>query len=148
MGRVLVFVVVFVLAIHQIEATLRCYVCGGHSGRSCETIREPRRRSPYVRPEPVAASDGSPQWEQCNDLISNQGCIKQVVNNVVVLRACWMQATQECQVDGVGMVCTCTSDLCNAAPRIQSAPGEVFKLVVLCQATLAVFLLLRTNPNV
>lgn len=89
-GRILVFVVVFVLAIHQIEATLRCYVCGGHSGRSCETIREPRRRSPYVRPEPVAASDGSPQWEQCNDLISNQGCIKQVVNNGTFFSLLWL----------------------------------------------------------
>ena len=59
----------------------RCYVCGGHSGRPCEDIREARRRSPYVRPEPVPARDGTQQWEECNDLINNRGCIKQVVND-------------------------------------------------------------------
>lgn len=93
---------------------LRCYVCGGHSGRPCEDIRwvyvgpgkkttglsqskkvsfywwsdfcflfvrESTRRSPYVRPSPVPASDGSRQWEVCNDIINNRGCMKQVVNN-------------------------------------------------------------------
>ena len=29
----------------------------------------------------MPASDGSRQWEVCNDLINNRGCIKQVVND-------------------------------------------------------------------
>ena len=62
-------------------AALRCYVCGGHTGRPCEPIRGPGRRSPYVRPSPVPASDGSRQWETCDDIINNRGCIKQVVND-------------------------------------------------------------------
>ncbi len=60
---------------------LRCYVCGGMTNRPCEPIRGPGRRSPYVRPSPVPASDGSRQWETCDDIISNRGCIKQVVND-------------------------------------------------------------------
>ena len=58
---------------------LRCYVCGGATGRECEDIVT-RRWSPYVRPRPVLTSDGKRQWEECNDLINNKGCIKQVVN--------------------------------------------------------------------
>ena len=58
---------------------LRCYVCGGSTGRDCEEIVT-RRWSPYVRPRPVLTSDGKRQWEECNDLINNKGCIKQVVN--------------------------------------------------------------------
>ena len=58
---------------------LRCYVCGGSTGRECEEIVT-RRWSPYVRPRPVLTSDGKRQWEECNDLINNKGCIKQVVN--------------------------------------------------------------------
>lgn len=60
-------------------AGLRCYVCGGSTGRECEDIVT-RRWSPYVRPRPVLTSDGKRQWEECNDLINNKGCIKQVVN--------------------------------------------------------------------
>ena len=59
---------------------LRCYVCGGSTGRNCEEIVTRRRWSPYVRPRPVLTSDGKRQWEECNDLINNKGCIKQVVN--------------------------------------------------------------------
>ena len=58
---------------------LKCYVCGGSTGHECEDII-PRRWSPYVRPRPVLTSDGRRQWEECNDLINNKGCIKQVVN--------------------------------------------------------------------
>ena len=28
----------------------------------------------------MLTSDGKRQWEECNDLINNKGCIKQVVN--------------------------------------------------------------------
>ena len=69
------------LALSPSAEAIRCYVCGGMSGRPCEPIREPGRRSPYVRPSPVPAADGSRQWEVCNDLINNRGCIKQVVND-------------------------------------------------------------------
>ena len=61
-------------------SALRCYVCGGSTGRECEEIVTRRRWSPYVRPRPVLTSDGKRQWEECNDLINNKGCIKQVVN--------------------------------------------------------------------
>lgn len=70
-----------VLLLSLITSTtgLRCYVCGGSTGRECEDIVT-RRWSPYVRPRPVLTSDGKRQWEECNDLINNKGCIKQVVN--------------------------------------------------------------------
>ena len=82
---------------------LRCYVCGGHSGKACLPILDPEgdlngdkedkeedggffssfssRRSPYVRP-PTPPPDGKSnrQWEECNDLINHKGCMKQVVN--------------------------------------------------------------------
>lgn len=93
---------------------LRCYVCGGSTGRECEEIVA-RRWSPYVRPRPVLTSDGKRQWEECTDLINNKGCIKQVVNGVVLLRACWMQGSEKCMEDGDATVCTCNADLCNSA---------------------------------
>jgi len=60
--------------------SIKCYVCGGPRGRPCTDIRAPGRRSPYVRPSPIPAADGSRQWDECDDLINNKGCIKQVVN--------------------------------------------------------------------
>jgi len=35
----------------------------------------------FSRPTPILTSDGEKQWEECNDLINNKGCIKQVVND-------------------------------------------------------------------
>ena len=70
---------VFVLVMPVPIDGLRCYVCGGSTGRECEDIVT-RRWSPYVRPRPVLTSDGKRQWEECTDLINNKGCIKQVVN--------------------------------------------------------------------
>ena len=69
----------FVLVMPVPVNGLRCYVCGGSTGRECEDIVT-RRWSPYVRPRPVLTSDGKRQWEECTDLINNKGCIKQVVN--------------------------------------------------------------------
>ena len=43
--------------------------------------------------------------------------------SVVLLRACWMQATDKCEVDGEASVCTCTQDLCNGAPPTGRPPG-------------------------
>nr|XP_040578393.1 uncharacterized protein LOC121127065 isoform X2 [Lepeophtheirus salmonis]XP_040578398.1 uncharacterized protein LOC121127065 isoform X2 [Lepeophtheirus salmonis]XP_040578406.1 uncharacterized protein LOC121127065 isoform X2 [Lepeophtheirus salmonis] len=97
---------------------LRCYVCGGNTGRPCGDILETRRRSPYVRPNPLPSADGHRQWEVCDDLINNKGCIKQVVNEVVLLRACWMEASQRCLEDGDAQVCTCSDDLCNSSARL------------------------------
>ncbi len=77
---VLLFLLLFLAIFVPPAEGLRCYVCGGVTGRPCEEI-EPRRWSPYVRPRPVLASDGSKQWADCNDLINNKGCIKQVVND-------------------------------------------------------------------
>ena len=84
-------------------AGLRCYVCGGHSGRACLPILDPEgdlngnreeddddgsflwfgsRNSPYVRrPTPPPDERANRQWEECNDLINHKGCMKQVVNN-------------------------------------------------------------------
>ena len=83
-------------------AGLRCYVCGGHSGRACLPILDPEgdlngnkededdggffifgsRKSPYVRrPTPPPDERANRQWEECNDLINHKGCMKQVVNN-------------------------------------------------------------------
>ena len=75
---VLMTSVVLLLQAPQVTG-LRCYVCGGSTGRECEEIVT-RRWSPYVRPRPVLTSDGKRQWEECNDLINNKGCIKQVVD--------------------------------------------------------------------
>ena len=73
-------VVIFLLLVSLSAVSgLRCYVCGGSTGRECEEIYT-RRWSPYVRPRPVLSADGKKQWEECNDLINNKGCIKQVVN--------------------------------------------------------------------
>ncbi len=94
-----------------------------------------RRSNFFSRPSPVLTSDGEKQWEECNDLINNKGCIKQVVNDgeietfdfwsdrqnvsfyfiVVLLRACWMQGNNQCLVDGTATVCTCKEDLCNSS---------------------------------
>ena len=81
---------------------LRCYVCGGHSGKACLPILDPEgdlngnkededdggffifgsRNSPYVRrPTPPPDERANRQWEECNDLINHKGCMKQVVNN-------------------------------------------------------------------
>ena len=76
----LLLLLLLLLLLAPLARSLRCYTCGGHTGRSCEDIPEPGRRSPYVRPSPVPARDGSRQWEVCNDIINNRGCIKQVVN--------------------------------------------------------------------
>ena len=83
-------------------AGLRCYVCGGHSGKACLPILDPEgdlngnkededdggffifgsRNSPYVRrPTPPPDERANRQWEECNDLINHKGCMKQVVNN-------------------------------------------------------------------
>lgn len=87
------------------EQPLRCYVCGGNTDRSCNDFRigddddDDRdsgggglfsfgSRSPYRRPpttppprrNSVTGLDDR-QWEVCNDIITNKGCIKQVVNN-------------------------------------------------------------------
>ena len=85
-------------------AGLRCYVCGGHSGKACLPILDPEgdlngnkdrdddddggffifgsRKSPYVRrPTPPPDERANRQWEECNDLINHKGCMKQVVNN-------------------------------------------------------------------
>jgi hypothetical protein len=75
----LMTLIIYLLMLTSSVSGLRCYVCGGATNRECEII-EKRRWSPYVRPRPVTASDGSRQWEECNDLINNKGCIKQVVN--------------------------------------------------------------------
>ena len=48
-------------------------------------------------------------------------CVKPIstvpfsIVSVVLLRACWMQATDKCLVDGEATVCTCNEDLCNSA---------------------------------
>lgn len=97
---------------------LRCYVCGGHSGKACLPILDPEgdlngdeeeeeeggffssfssRRSPYVRPPTPAPTDQSTrQWEECNDIINHKGCMKQVVNDgefyyTVVVKDIWHQ---------------------------------------------------------
>ena len=83
-------------------AGLRCYVCGGHSGKICLPILDQEgdlngnkadeedggffmfgsRNSPYVRrPTPPPDERANRQWEECNDLINHKGCMKQVVNN-------------------------------------------------------------------
>ena len=76
-----IFILSCVIFMNSVSSAsgLRCYVCGGSTGRECEEIVT-RRWSPYVRPRPVLTSDGKRQWEECNDLINNKGCIKQVVN--------------------------------------------------------------------
>ena len=37
--------------------------------------------------------------------------------SVVLLRGCWLDGTNKCLKNGAAEVCTCSSDLCNAAPR-------------------------------
>ena len=76
------------LALLPTATGLRCYVCGGSTGRECEEIVT-RRWSPYVRPRPVLTSDGKRQWEECNDLINNKGCIKQVVDGGTTICFLW-----------------------------------------------------------
>ena len=62
--------------------SIRCYICGGETGLECKDIPEPGWKSPYVRPEPLSAKDGrSPVIRTCDGVISNKGCIKQVVND-------------------------------------------------------------------
>ena len=62
--------------------SIRCYICGGETGLECRDIPEPGWKSPYVRPEPLSAKDGrSPVIRTCDGVISNKGCIKQVVND-------------------------------------------------------------------
>lgn len=123
-------------------AGLRCYVCGGVTGRPCEEIAS-RRRSPYVRPRPILTSDGQKQWEECNDLINNKGCIKQVVNEVVLLRACWMQGTHQCLEDGDATVCTCKEDLCNYGSRTGPSSILVTALTLLLVLTRSLWWSLR-----
>ena len=80
-SKFVIFILGCVIFMNSVSSAdgLRCYVCGGSTGRECEEIVT-RRWSPYVRPRPVLTSDGKRQWEECNDLINNKGCIKQVVN--------------------------------------------------------------------
>ena len=77
----LLMLLLLLLDVRSLHA-LRCYVCGGHSGRPCDEFRvSSRRRSPYIRPDPLPGKDGSSQWTECNDLINNKGCMKQVVDD-------------------------------------------------------------------
>jgi len=83
---------------------LRCYVCGGNSGSTCQGPRDGADDDEAIE-DPV---------QECNDLINNRGCVKQYVNGVVLLRGCWLDGTNKCLRNGAAEVCTCNRDLCNS----------------------------------
>ena len=63
--------------------------------------------------------------------------------SVVLLRACWMQATDKCLVNGEAEVCTCNHDLCNASSSLNDL-GRVTSRLKRTLSILALIAFLRT----
>ena len=66
-----------------------------------------------------------------------------LVLSVVKLRACWMQGTNKCLVNGNSTYCNCPTDLCNGAGPATAAVPAAGRLVASLCVTLLLFLLGR-----
>ena len=66
-----------------------------------------------------------------------------LVLSVVKLRACWMQGTNKCLVNGNSTYCNCPTDLCNGARPATAAVPAAGRLVASLCVTLLLFLLGR-----
>jgi len=113
-------------------SSLRCYVCGGHSGTPCRGGLG-AEQGPAGDTEAATSEAGArvqDPVQECTDLINNRGCVKQFVNGVVLLRGCWLDGTNKCLKNGAAEVCTCSSDLCNGG-RASVVPSLALSLLSL-----------------
>ena len=66
---------------------------------------------------------------------------------MVKLRACWMQGTNKCLVNGNSTYCNCPTDLCNGAGPATAAVPAAGRLVASLCVTLLLFLLGRCRTD-
>ena len=70
-------------------SSLRCYVCGGHSGTPCRGGLG-AEQGPAGDTEAATSEAGArvqDPVQECTDLINNRGCVKQFVNGGKYLKS-------------------------------------------------------------
>ena len=67
-------------------SSLRCYVCGGHSGTPCRGGLGAEAGDTEAATSEAGARVQDPVQE-CTDLINNRGCVKQFVNGGIYLKS-------------------------------------------------------------